>query len=173
MPAVTIFFLKTADPYGDFSNFSKHGFELDGLYWPTSEHYYQAMKTLSTEDSEIIRTAETPRQAKNLGMKVNLRADWEDVVGDEKLHAMFMDDRGCVVESVKDHFMLSALTAKFTQNEELKALLVGTGEATLVEDFPKDSYWANGPDRNGLNKLGRMLMFLRKRIQDGVLDGQQ
>lgn len=37
---MTIRFYKVNDKYGCFSNFSKHGFELGGKYWPTSEHYF-------------------------------------------------------------------------------------------------------------------------------------
>lgn len=32
------------EEYGCFSNFSKHGFKLDGKYWMTSEHYFKAKK---------------------------------------------------------------------------------------------------------------------------------
>ena len=39
---VAIHFYSTTGPYGGFSNFSHYGFELDGAYWPTSEHYFQA-----------------------------------------------------------------------------------------------------------------------------------
>jgi len=28
-------------PFGIFSNYSLHGFDLDGASWMTSEHYYQ------------------------------------------------------------------------------------------------------------------------------------
>jgi predicted NAD-dependent protein-ADP-ribosyltransferase YbiA (DUF1768 family) len=40
--------------------------------------------------------------------------------------------------------MLDALRAKFTQYEELKAVLLGTGEAVLVEHTANDSYWGDG-----------------------------
>lgn len=41
---MTIYFYMIGEEYGCFSNFSPHCFELDGLYWPTSEHYFQAQK---------------------------------------------------------------------------------------------------------------------------------
>lgn len=42
-----IFFYKTWDPYGSFSNFSPHPIQMpdnEGNYdtWPSVEHYYQA-----------------------------------------------------------------------------------------------------------------------------------
>ena len=45
-------FYKVNEVYGCFSNFSKHGFELDRKYWPTSEHYFQAQKFAGTEYAE-------------------------------------------------------------------------------------------------------------------------
>src|SRR6266566_10027691 len=44
---MTIYFYGSkGQPYGCFSNFSPHGFELDGTWWPTSEHYFQAQKLM-------------------------------------------------------------------------------------------------------------------------------
>ena len=55
------------EPYGCFSNFSRHGFELEGLYWPTAEHYFQAQKFARTEHARRIATARTPKEAARLG----------------------------------------------------------------------------------------------------------
>lgn len=55
-----IYFYHTREKYGCFSNFSPHGFELDGLYWSTSEHYFQAQKFPGTPDAEQIRKVKTP-----------------------------------------------------------------------------------------------------------------
>ena len=51
---MAIEFYSTRGPYGAFSNFSPHGFELDGHWWPTSEHYFQAQKFagIGGEDNE-------------------------------------------------------------------------------------------------------------------------
>ena len=40
----TIYFYREYDPYGEFSNFAKYPITIDGVVWPTSEHYFQAMK---------------------------------------------------------------------------------------------------------------------------------
>ena len=46
---MTIYFYGADEvPYGCFSNFSDHGFDLDGVWWPTSEHYFQAQKFAGT-----------------------------------------------------------------------------------------------------------------------------
>ena len=45
---MAIEFYSTKDAYGAFSNFSAHPFDLDGKRWPTSEHYFQAQKFVTT-----------------------------------------------------------------------------------------------------------------------------
>ena len=64
---MTIYFYGTRDRYGCFSNFSPHGFELDGVYWPTSEHYFQAQKFAGTPHVDQIRQVKTARDAAKMG----------------------------------------------------------------------------------------------------------
>lgn len=50
-----IFFYKTWDPYGAFSNFSLHPIRMpdengDYYSWPTVEHYYQVLLWSTTID---------------------------------------------------------------------------------------------------------------------------
>jgi predicted NAD-dependent protein-ADP-ribosyltransferase YbiA (DUF1768 family) len=54
---MTIYLYTTNQPYGEFSNFSKHGVELDGLWWKTTEHYFQAQKFNDPEYREKNRLA--------------------------------------------------------------------------------------------------------------------
>jgi ribA/ribD-fused uncharacterized protein len=68
-------------------------------------------------------------------------------------------------EAVKDQVMLEALRAKFTQHEDLRAILLGTGEARLVEHTANDSYWGDGGDGSGKNRLGQLLMGLREELR--------
>lgn len=35
------FYREDEEPYGVFSNYSKHPILLKGLRWPTTEHYFQ------------------------------------------------------------------------------------------------------------------------------------
>ena len=62
-------FYSTKDTYGCFSNFSAHGFTLDGKWWPTSEHYFQAQKFAGTEYAEEVRKANSPMIAARLGRR--------------------------------------------------------------------------------------------------------
>ena len=128
----------TAEPFGEFSNFARHPITLGGERWPTSEHYFQAQKFADAGYRQLIRAAKTPMIAARLGRdrSQKLRRDWE---------------------SVKVAVMREAVRAKFAQHPELAALLLSTGEATLVERTANDDYWGDGGDGSGQNWLGRIL----------------
>ena len=85
-------FYSVGDAYGEFSNFSAHPIKLAGKLWPSSEHYFQAMKFLDKNDREKVRKANSPAIASCLGRsrKLKLRGDWEAV----KLDVMY---RACEV----------------------------------------------------------------------------
>jgi len=133
------------DPYGCFSNFAAYPIRLHGKTWPTTEHYFQAQKFADVEYQEKIRKEESPMVAARMGRdrKQKLRHDWD---------------------SVKDIVMLEALRAKFTQHEDLKEQLLQTGNVRLVEHTENDSYWADGGDGHGKNRLGELLMQLRREL---------
>lgn len=67
--------------------------------------------------------------------------------------------------AVKDEVMMTALRAKFTQHPELHELLLSTGDAVLIEHTKNDSYWADGGDGTGRNRLGELLMELRSELR--------
>ena len=140
---MTIYFYSSADEYYEFSNFSKHGFELKNKYWLTVEHYFQAQKFANHPQEELIRIASTPKRAKQLGStrSVPLHANWE---------------------LVKEEVMKKALLAKFRTHDDLKTLLLNTGKDKLVENAPRDYYWGCGANGNGKNRLGKLLMEVRE-----------
>ena len=137
-----LLFYATDKPYGEFSNFSRHPIVLDSVTWPTSEHYFQAQKFAGTPFVAEVRAQPTPMLAAQMGRRRDLpfRADWD---------------------AVKDDVMRAALRAKFTQHPELRALLLETGDAELIEHTRNDSYWADGGDGSGRNRLGELMMELR------------
>jgi ribA/ribD-fused uncharacterized protein len=140
-------FYSTKDEYGCFSNFSAHPFRLKNKVWKTSEHYFQAQKFADTQHEEELRLKASPMVVARMGRsrKRPLRRDWEEV---------------------KDKIMLEALRAKFSQNEDLKEILLGTGDATLVEHTKNDKYWGDGGDGSGKNMLGKLLMQVREEIRE-------
>ena len=100
----------------------------------------------------MIHNASTPGSAKKLGGQrdgpCRLRPDWEEV---------------------KVDLMRDILFAKFTQNEDLKAILVATGKRELKEHTPRDKFWGDGGKKgNGKNMLGKLLMAVREDLADSV-----
>ena len=134
---------------GDFrflSNFYPSPFEYEGKQWPTVEHAFQALKSLSEDEQETIRNLSSPTEAKKAGKQVNLRTDWEDV---------------------KVPLMRSLVYQKFLQNEDLKNKLLETEDAILEEgNVWSDFFWGVCPPSsgNGQNKLGKILMEIRSKI---------
>jgi ribA/ribD-fused uncharacterized protein len=135
-------FYSVGAEYGELSNFALYPITLKKKRWPTSEHYFQAQKFADAKDQEQIRAANTPMLAAQMGRdrKRKLRRDWE---------------------SAKTGVMREAVEAKFRQHAELAALLLGTGDALLVEHTDNDDYWGDGGDGKGRNELGRILMAVR------------
>ena len=139
-------FYSVADEYGDFSNFAGFPIRLDGEVWPTSEHYFQAQKFRDRSVRKKIRKANSPMIAARMGRdrSLPLRRDWE---------------------SVKVEVMRKAVRAKFTQHDELRTLLLETGDAKIVEHTENDAYWGDVGDGSGKNMLGRILMEVRDWIR--------
>jgi ribA/ribD-fused uncharacterized protein len=137
-----IYFYTPIDKCGCFSNFSRHGFELDGAYCPTAEHYFQSRKFVGTAYEQRVARARTPKEAAELGRtrSVPLRADWE---------------------SVKDDVMRRAVLRKFETHQAIRDILLGTGDEELVENAPGDYYWGCGADGTGRNQLCKILMEVR------------
>ncbi|ACC80484.1 NADAR family protein [Nostoc punctiforme] len=142
---MTIYFYSTREEYGCFSNFSPHGFQLDGMYWSTSEHYFQAQKFVDTPHVELIRQVKTPKDAARMGRERTrpLRQDWEQV---------------------KDDIMRQAVLCKFQTHTDIRNILLSTGNAEIVENSPIDFYWGCGADGSGKNILGKILMEVRESL---------
>jgi ribA/ribD-fused uncharacterized protein len=146
-PRTEVRFYTTSGEHGCFSNFYRASITLHGKVWRTSEHYFQAQKFAGTPYEEEIRAAKTPSEAARLGRsrKHPLRRDWEHV---------------------KENVMREALVAKFTQHTDLREILLGTGDALLIEHTENDSYWGDGGDGSGRNRLGRLLMEVREQLRE-------
>jgi N-glycosidase YbiA len=146
---MTIYFYKVDRPYGYFSNFSLHPIYLDGIKWPTVEHYYQAHKFLGSEFAYLmaeIQAADTPEAAAAIGrIPTHIPSiDWPE----RKLAVMY-----------------AAVRQKFHSYDDLRALLLATGEAEIIEDSTVDSFWGCGVDRSGSNHLGQIIMQVRQEIR--------
>ncbi|MCR9120133.1 MAG: NADAR family protein [bacterium] len=144
---MTIYFYSTKDAYGEFSNFTAGAFELKGKTWRTVEHYFQAQKFAGTEHEEELRVVPSPMVVARMGRarKRPLRPDWEEV---------------------KDDIMRDAVFAKFSQNDDVRELLLSTGDEEIVEKTTRDRYWGCGTNGDGKNMLGKILMEVRTKLRE-------
>lgn len=144
-------FYRASDrPYGSFSNLFRREFEFEGARYPTSEHAYQAGKARKPAVREWILAAPSPSL---LAMAAHGLYYWDIAPGWSK---------------TKFDRMRRVLLAKFTQHEDLKRLLLSTGDARLVESATVDNevnrLWGevNGV---GKNMLGTLLMEVRNKLK--------
>ncbi len=143
---MAIKFYKVNDIFGCFSNFSKHSFVLEDKEWATSEIYFQAKKFEGSEHEEIIRSMKNSLKAAQYGRRrdLPLREDWDQV---------------------KDDIMRKAVYAKFSQNEDIRNVLISTGKEELIEETTTDYYWGCGAENMGKNMLGIILMEVREKLR--------
>jgi ribA/ribD-fused uncharacterized protein len=128
-------------PYGAFSNLYRRDVEFEGEVFITAEHAYQAGKARKP----AVRQWLLAMAAHGLYWW-DVRSDWSKIKFDR---------------------MRAVIRAKFTQHQDLRELLLSTGQARLVETATVDNavnrLWGevNG---KGKNTLGTLLMELRKEL---------
>lgn len=145
-----------------FSNFYPCSFEKDGVQWCTSEQYFMAQKAKAFKDDEVyerILKSTNPKEQKDLGRQVrNFDAEEWAKISFDAMH--------------------EGVYAKFSQNEELKNLLLDKDfeEKGFVEGSPFDDIWGVKIDwRNeevddetkwkGKNLLGKVLNKVREELK--------
>lgn len=107
--------------YRFLSNFWECEVPYDGYVYASSEHAYQAAKTLDPDQAQLIREARTPGVSKRLGAKADRRPDWDDI---------------------KIQIMGDILEAKFRHNPYLLERLDATKGCELVEGNTwGDNFW--------------------------------
>ena len=145
---------------GCLSQWWPAAFTVDGVSYPSAEHYMMAAKARLSGDAgaaEEIVAAPHPGAAKALGRQVR--------GFDEQRWAAHRFD-----------VVVTGNMAKFGQHRQLRDFLVGTGSRVIVEASPRDRVWgiglaadderAGSPERwPGLNLLGFALMEVRHRLR--------
>lgn len=128
------------EEYRFLSNFWSVVVHFEGRKYPSVENAYQAAKTIITSERHKFQMS-TPGQAKRLGKKITLRADWDSV----KLGIM----RELIIEKFK--------------HVDLNEMLMATGETTLIEGNRwHDNFWGDCKCCGiGQNHLGEILMSVR------------
>ncbi|MEG0184300.1 MAG: NADAR family protein [Stenotrophomonas sp.] len=142
-----------------FSQWYATGFDIDGVHYPTAEHYMMAGKARlfgATDMLEKILASATPDKVKAFGRRIE---GFDETRWAQARYAL-------VVEGNR---------AKFTQNPELGQYLRSTAGQVLVEASPVDFIWGIGLAQDhadahnpaqwrGLNLLGFALMEVRQAL---------
>lgn len=126
------------------SNFYPCTVEYEGIMYPSSEHAYQAAKSLDVDIRQQMSKILYPGAAKKLGSKLKLRPFWSDI---------------------KLKVMEDIVRAKFTQNVDCKIRLLRTGDEELVDhnDWGDDFFGVF--EGEGENHLGKILMKIRQELR--------
>lgn len=128
--------------YRFFSNFWPAQISYEGVLYPSTEHAYQAAKTLDSAERARIAALPTAKEAKKAGRTVALRSDWEQV---------------------KLGVMEAILRCKFALPELAQKLRETRGRDLIEGNDWNDRFW--GVYRGeGLNHLGRLLMKIRDEL---------
>lgn len=145
-------FVSRTDANEVLSTYSRHGFDLEGVHWPSVEHYFQAMKFEDPGEREKVRLADHPKRARRLGRRrfVRIRRDWS---------------------KVRRVVMTRAIYTKCRTHPDVAQRLLDTDDRPLVETTQYDYFWGFGRDRRGSNVYGAVLMDVRKKLQD-EMEGQ-
>jgi ribA/ribD-fused uncharacterized protein len=139
-----------AGEYSFLSNFYPVPIDLDGDDYPSVEHAFQAAKTDDEVERLEIREDSSPVTAKHRGKRVALRPGWDHL-------------RFGIMETLVRH--------KFARHAELRAKLLATGDAELIEgntwrDMTWGAVWNKDKGRwVGKNHLGQILMKIRAELR--------
>ena len=141
------------------SNFYPCKIEHQGITYPSTEHYYVAMKVNTdqlingrlypfSDVRELVARVNTPGQVKRFGRSFILRSDWNDVRLD---------------------VMEWGLREKF-KDEKLSEMLLQTGNEELVEcNYWHDNFFGSCTcdkcGNKGQNNLGKLLMKIRSELK--------
>lgn len=127
-------------PYRFLSNFHMAPVDWMGEQYPSTEHAYQAAKTLDPAKQKWIREMGNCYQAKKAGNTVDLRPDWENI---------------------KVWVMTTLVREKFLRHWDLREMLLATKDTLLVEGNTwGDTFWGVCEGK-GRNELGKILMDVR------------
>ncbi|KAF9445330.1 hypothetical protein P691DRAFT_675836 [Macrolepiota fuliginosa MF-IS2] len=136
----------------DFLNHSPHSVTYGGKVYPTAMHLHEAMKFMEHKPEFAERIRRSPREG-----VYPLAAEWK---------AWVRSDWGMVFLDK----MEEVLWHKFNQHEDLRTMLLKTGESELVYADPQDPYWGSGTrygqggEYHGANYLGKLLVKVRERL---------
>ena len=145
-------FYKEFGELGYLANYSDHGFyDTKGIYYPTVEHYYQSHKFNNPTIIDSILKASTPKEASIIGRDCN-------------------NTRIPHFDKKKLEVMHEGVYLKFSQNKDIRSKLIETHNQEIREMSVKESFWGVGPELDGENHIGKILMNVRDEVKKDLLD---
>jgi ribA/ribD-fused uncharacterized protein len=154
VPTLTVneirFYRSNEKPYGVFSNLYRRTIIFEDVTYATSEHAYQAGKARKDNVREWMLSAPSPSLVAMVA------------------HGLYVWDVTPNWSKIKFDRMRAVLLAKFSQHEDLRKILLDTGNARLVESATvKNSVNLEWGEVNGQGKnmLGVLLMEVRALLQ--------
>ena len=157
-----IYFWKTSDRYGVFSQWYKSDFtDINDVKYNCAEQFMMYQKAMLFGDNEVaqeILNESNPKNIKALGRKIKNfnQQEWDEN---------------------KFEIVLAGNFYKFNQNNVLKNILLNTGNEDIAEASPLDKIWGiginekaaeSGAEWQGEKLLGKALMVVR-----GMIGGNQ
>lgn len=145
---------------GIYSQWHKAQMTIGGIEYNSCEQYMMHQKALLFDDeiiADLIMQEKNPKEQKKYGRQIRNfdKAIWE---------------KNCLA------IVFEGNLAKFSQNPELKAEMLSTGNKIFVEASPLDHIWGIGLDENaeniddpsywlGLNLLGQALTLVKNQLR--------
>ena len=160
MSEIIPFYSHTTTKYKCFSQFYPSKFTIDAITYNCAEQWMMASKARTFIGNDAILAnillADNPVAIKSYGRAVK---NYDDNIW----------------TNIRYDIVVKGNYAKFSQNKELKQLLLDTKDAILVEASKYDKVWGVGLDMHnvdikdqtkwkGLNLLGKALMQVRNDI---------
>ena len=146
-------------PYSQWSK-SHKPFTISGKTYVCCEQYMMAEKAKLFEDFDCLKkimSTNNCKEQKRLGRQVK---NFDQNIWEENC----------------DEIVFQGNLAKFSQNKDLREMLLATGDQLIAEAAPYDAIWGIGLDENdpdaldpnlwkGENKLGKAIMKVREELR--------
>lgn len=155
--AVTPFYDKSKPLYC-LVNFSQHPVNIDGIHYPTTEHFFQAQKFADpNNDQTQAFLQEVAKKGNGPADALSVAREWTKNWTEPQKKQWYAKN-----EAV----MEKALRAKLEKYPAIAKELLSTQNSCLVEDTSErdERVWGWGNDGSGTNKLGKLWMKLRNEL---------
>ncbi|MFD8012558.1 NADAR family protein [Streptomyces sp. NPDC058955] len=115
---------------------------VDDVTYPSVAHAYWALSVATPEARAAVAAAETGAKAHTIAAEATRREGWE---------------------RIRTAVMVRLLRTKYEQHPDLAAVLLATGDATLLYDDANSDFWGDNGGR-GRNWTGRLLELVRSEL---------